>query len=395
MKFSLDLLKVMQRITNVSIVVAKNSDELIEEYNKKQSEKYTIYNIHKLIKSVTNDLVKEEGLVEIEDSSSIRHTILFAKEIKFIIGPYLILDMSKRTDESETEQIMKSLNFSLPQVQSRQIYEITQILFESLQIVNTDIFISFHKVSKTDFVILDYSTEDIHEHNFYQTILEHRYKNERFMMRAVQNASPLLALKYFSQMSDDVKNVRYADDPVVNDKISSHVLKTMCRIAAVQGGKSPIAVDILSHRFTNEIMKASSVKKLDSLKQEIILQYAQQTGEQKRNYSTPVSQCVSLIKEAYFMDLTAEAIASHVGYNKNYLNKKMKEETGMSLMSFLNEVRMREAVQLLLLSNFKISDIASRVGILDNNLFSRKFKEYANMTPTEYRNQKFDYSDRF
>jgi AraC family transcriptional regulator of adaptative response / methylphosphotriester-DNA alkyltransferase methyltransferase len=58
---------------------------------------------------------------------------------------------------------------------------------------------------------------------------------------------------------------------------------------------------------------------------------------------------------------------------------------GVSLMDYLDRVRMDQARDLLIHSRLFIKQISERVGMLSGAEFSRKFKEKEGMAPTLYR----------
>ena len=54
--------------------------------------------------------------------------------------------------------------------------------------------------------------------------------------------------------------------------------------------------------------------------------------------------------------------------------KDPTKETGKPPITYLNEVRMREAARRLMESNLPVNQIAAQVGILDTNYFIKLFK---------------------
>ena len=71
----------------------------------------------------------------------------------------------------------------------------------------------------------------------------------------------------------------------------------------------------------------------------------------------------------------------------NYLSARFKEETGTGFVRCLNEKRMERAKGLLADVSRKIYEVACQCGIDDVRYFTRLFKEYAGMTPKEYRDK--------
>lgn len=88
------------------------------------------------------------------------------------------------------------------------------------------------------------------------------------------------------------------------------------------------------------------------------------------NYNQPFSQ-----KEC--------AIIFHI--NKEYLCRKFKEHFGVGMVTYLNEVRIKHAKELLLITNMSIYDISLSIGYNNEKYFSKIFKSITSMTPSEYR----------
>lgn len=81
--------------------------------------------------------------------------------------------------------------------------------------------------------------------------------------------------------------------------------------------------------------------------------------------------------------------ATALQYNPNYLTQILKAKTGMTMIEYLNNIRLNEAKNLLLNSNKTISEIAYTVGFSDAKYFMKFFKKKENITPTQYRNTHF------
>ena len=92
--------------------------------------------------------------------------------------------------------------------------------------------------------------------------------------------------------------------------------------------------------------------------------------------------------QAHYSDheLYIDQIAKHVHMSPNYLSTLFKKETGKTIGSYLTEIRLEQSCKLLPQTERKLSDIALEVGYTDTNYYSKLFKKYYHMTPSEYRN---------
>ncbi len=87
-------------------------------------------------------------------------------------------------------------------------------------------------------------------------------------------------------------------------------------------------------------------------------------------------------------DLSLNALSARFNLTPNYLSRYFKENTGRNLHDYISELRLGTAKQLLLNSNARINEIASRVGYDSAHTFIRAFRRRFGATPAEYRGRK-------
>lgn len=84
-------------------------------------------------------------------------------------------------------------------------------------------------------------------------------------------------------------------------------------------------------------------------------------------------------------DCNVKKVADYIKIDRTYLYRLFKEETGASVIDYINNCRISKAVIMLSDRNISIKDIAFSVGFTDQMYFSRVFKKLRGVTPTEYR----------
>ncbi len=110
-------------------------------------------------------------------------------------------------------------------------------------------------------------------------------------------------------------------------------------------------------------------------------------SSQKR-YSVLIEKAKEYIHIRYSMsDLTLDNVASKVNISPNYFSSLFNQETGMTFIEYLTDIRMEKAKEYLRCSAKKITEIGYLVGYLDSHYFSYIFKKTQNCTPSEYRLQ--------
>ena len=83
--------------------------------------------------------------------------------------------------------------------------------------------------------------------------------------------------------------------------------------------------------------------------------------------------------------LSVDEICSHLGVGTSYFSSVFKKETGSSFITYLTDVRMREAQRLLDTTDEKSYIIAGMVGYEEPNYFSYVFKKHFGISPSKYR----------
>lgn len=93
------------------------------------------------------------------------------------------------------------------------------------------------------------------------------------------------------------------------------------------------------------------------------------------------------INQNYSQPLKLESIAPLFGYNSSYLGKLFSQKMGLSFNSYLDQIRLMEAVKLLDATSLKVYEIAEKVGYRNVDYFHQKFRRQYGKSPAEYRKE--------
>ena len=85
-------------------------------------------------------------------------------------------------------------------------------------------------------------------------------------------------------------------------------------------------------------------------------------------------------------DLGLIKIAKHIGLNPNYFSRFFKNSTGENFITYLTNLRMKQACSLLDEKKYKIYEVAEKVGYTDPLYFSKVFLKYVDRNPSHYPN---------
>ena len=103
-----------------------------------------------------------------------------------------------------------------------------------------------------------------------------------------------------------------------------------------------------------------------------------------------VASAQHYMEQHYDENITVQKLAG-LGYvSASALNRKFRQETGMTPIDYLIGIRIERSKILLRRKSISVTDIAMRCGFGSSAHFSSCFQERVGMTPTEYRNKFMD-----
>jgi two-component system response regulator YesN len=91
------------------------------------------------------------------------------------------------------------------------------------------------------------------------------------------------------------------------------------------------------------------------------------------------------IEQYYYREIKLKFFADRYFLSKEYLSKLFKEEFGYNIYEYLLRIRMEQARKLLADPEVKVVSVAGHLGYHDQYYFSKAFKTYYGITPTEFR----------
>lgn len=100
---------------------------------------------------------------------------------------------------------------------------------------------------------------------------------------------------------------------------------------------------------------------------------------------TIIEKAKTYIDENFKKDISLDMVSREVDISPYYFSKLFKQETGSNFIEYLTDIRLRNARELLKNSGYSIKEVCVESGYSDPNYFSRIFKKYEGVTPSEFR----------
>lgn len=110
-----------------------------------------------------------------------------------------------------------------------------------------------------------------------------------------------------------------------------------------------------------------------------------ETKSFKKANDDVIGKIIRIIGERYAENLTISDIAQRVYLAKTYICLLFKQETGETINEYITRVRMEKAKELLKETDKKLADISQAIGYVEPSYFTKQFRKYTGMTPSEYR----------
>ena len=92
-------------------------------------------------------------------------------------------------------------------------------------------------------------------------------------------------------------------------------------------------------------------------------------------------QIIHYLEAHYSEDVSLDALAEALGYNKSYLCVAFKKDTRQTILDCLNMIRIRSAAELIIYSDHTLTQVAELCGFSSVSHFNRVFLKYAGITP--------------
>ena len=90
------------------------------------------------------------------------------------------------------------------------------------------------------------------------------------------------------------------------------------------------------------------------------------------------------LKDNLYTPVCMEDICRHVGMSASQLQKNFSAKMGRTVMGFLAELRIEEAKFLIRQQEYTFTEIAEKLCFCSVHHFSRRFKQFTELTPSEY-----------
>ncbi len=147
--------------------------------------------------------------------------------------------------------------------------------------------------------------------------------------------------------------------------------------------RKPVAYEAESHAMLGTILAEMFASRAHLMNPSNLL------GRGK-GLSASVRKGIDFLKQVHSKNIGLKHLEAAVGQNICHFSRKFRREVGMSPIQFLNRYRIEQAKPLLESSDKPIGEVASMVGIPDQNYFARLFGKLNGCSPQVFRKKRND-----
>ena len=202
-----------------------------------------------------------------------------------------------------------------------------------------------------DIIIIAFVCKDPQMSAFEQRIILLGNEEKECLARIVKEAEKTYV--YFENNPPLVKLIRRDDAPAGAEQLIRNGLEQLLIYLLRRNENIPLKVRILSSNSAN-------------------------------HHAALTQRAQDYMSQHYREKLTLGDIASNLNVSVSQLKLVFREQAGMSVISYLTDLRMKEAKRLIRENQYNFTQIADIVGYESIYYFSSRFKRVTGMTPTEY-----------
>lgn len=302
-----------------------------------------------------------------------------------------------------TKQIIILINIPLnekPNIRKKLFYDINKIVNDAYRLQLGELFLNNHIVSAVtedfyDFGInvrksFDLAVKYINDYHFF--LKQYLVIDACIMSSKIEKLEEHSIAMQVSILKEAVANYKQDNIEITLSKIFIEMIKPTFSLETCNYAISLLNKLISSYNSILESninnLKSDNFIFIEDLKKEaiIIFKYISVKLYNKNiKISHEINKTKKYIQEHFKEQLTIESIANFIGFNKNYLCKKFKNEMGVTIHQYLILIRIDNAKQLLISSNCSIDNVAFDCGFYNVIYFRTIFKKNTGLTPTTFR----------
>ena len=158
--------------------------------------------------------------------------------------------------------------------------------------------------------------------------------------------------------------------------LCNELFRSVSKFLQTNGFPSPLNYSEIENLLTREQV-ISWMERLKNVLSDCL-------GEQANLTSRSINMARQYVVEHIESHISLQDVADYVSMSPGYLSTLFKKQCGQSFISFVNQIKIERACQMLRDENYRIKEISGRLGYDNPYYFSKVFRRYTGTTPSAY-----------
>ena len=112
------------------------------------------------------------------------------------------------------------------------------------------------------------------------------------------------------------------------------------------------------------------------------------TNQEKNDIPKSISSTLDFIHLNYHKEISLDTLSKLSGYSKSRFSHLFSEAVGSAPKQYVNELRLKSSLDMLLSTKLSVGEISSSCGFADQLYFCKLFKKKYGISPSQYRKGK-------
>ena len=155
---------------------------------------------------------------------------------------------------------------------------------------------------------------------------------------------------------------------------------------SIEGGLQEELAYAMSDSYILKSEDCHSVEEINLLYKQAFRDYTYAVSQEgNKQYCVLITNAIEYITIHLHEKITLESAAEAIDISAGHLSRIFKKETGMSFVDYIQKERVKAARNLLIYSNFTLTEISQYLHFSTQSYFISIFKKHFGITPGQYR----------
>ena len=126
---------------------------------------------------------------------------------------------------------------------------------------------------------------------------------------------------------------------------------------------------------------------LKPIEPELFLETVERVLGYKRSDNAIFNHILEYVNNNYYEDIELKGCAEKYHTSSSYIARMFKKYCNASFITYLNDIRIKKALELLRVTDLSIKEVSFKVGFNNLNYFYKTFKSHTGLTPNMFKNK--------